>query len=284
MSRPESHRGQAFFSAPLPFRQRQPIFASPRPPTVLRGSIKMDARHNFDIATATRCSIPEAWADVLIRTNSRLVQKVARQVYHHVSCSIAIEDLVQIGQIALIEAARNFVDRGTAVFSTYASLRIRGAMIDELRRSATISRNALRQRRQFRKVEAELGATLGRPPTETEMAKSVDMAIGAYRTALGSMQAIEYRSIDDEYSDTSSWFADLSPAADETFDTERRQKALAAVIAKLPEREQVVLQLFFVEECSLIEIGKIFDVGPARICQIKKRALDTMRAQLAEWR
>jgi RNA polymerase sigma factor for flagellar operon FliA len=244
----------------------------------------MDARHNFDMATATRCSIPDAWSDVLIRTNGKLVQKVARQVFHHVSSSIPIEDLVQIGQIALIEAARNFVDRGTAVFSTYATLRVRGAMIDELRRSATISRNSLRQRRQFEKVKTELRAEFGRQPTEAEMAANVDMAIGAYRAALGAMQTIEYRSIDEEYSDTSSWFADLAPAADETFDLERRQEAMAAAIAGLPEREQMVLQLFFVDECSLVDIGKIFDVGPARICQIKKCALDKVRGQMAPWR
>jgi RNA polymerase sigma factor for flagellar operon FliA len=244
----------------------------------------MDARHNFDIATTTRYNVPETCSDALIRTNGKLVHRVARQVFHRVSSSIPIEDLVQTGQIALIEAARNFVDRGTAAFSTYATLRIRGAMIDELRRLATMSRNALRQRRQFEKVQTELRAEFGRPPTEAEMAEKVDMAIGAYRAAVGSMQAIEYRSIDDEYSDTSGWFADLAPGADETLDLDRRQKAMAAVIANLPEREQTILQLFFVDECSLAEIGKMFAVGPARICQIKKNALDTMREQLINWR
>lgn len=244
----------------------------------------MDARHNFDMATATRCSLPEAWSDVLIRANQKLVHKVARQIFHRVSISIPVEDLVQVGQIALIEAARNFVDRGTAAFSTYATLRVRGAMIDELRKSATISRSALRQRRQFEKVQTDFRTEFGRSPTEAEMAANVDMAIGAYRAALGSMQAIEYRSIEEEYSDTSSCFADLSPAADETFDLERRKEAMAAIIARLPQREQTILRLFFVDECSLVEIGTIFDVGPARICQIKKRALDTLREQLAHWR
>jgi RNA polymerase sigma factor for flagellar operon FliA len=244
----------------------------------------MDARHNFDMATVTHFKIPETCSDELILTNGKLVRKIAKQVFFRVSNSISVEDLNQIGQIALIEAARNFVDRGTAAFGTYATLRIRGAMIDELRRLATMSRDTLRQRRQFQKVESKLCAEFGRSPTETEMAEKVDMAIGAYRAAIGSMQAIEYRSIDDEYSDSSSWFADLAPAADETLDIDRRQKAMAAVIGKLPEREQIVLHLFFVEECSLADIGKIFDVGPARICQIKKSALDKMREQLAHWR
>ena len=244
----------------------------------------MDARHNFDVATATPYNMQDTWADELVRSNRGLVHKVARQVFTHVASSIPVEDLIQIGQIALIEAARNFVDRGTAMFSTYATLRVRGAMIDELRRLATMPRNALRQRRQFEKVRADLHAALGRQPTDAEMASRVDMAIGAYRSAINSMQTIEYRSIDEEYSDKSSVFADLAPGPDETLDLKRRRDAIASVIATLPEREQTILQLYFVDECSLEEIGRIFEVGPARICQIKKAALDTLRGQLGQWR
>jgi RNA polymerase sigma factor for flagellar operon FliA len=209
---------------------------------------------------------------------------VARQVFARVSSAIALEDLIQIGQIALIVAARTFVDRGEAAFSTYATVRVRGAMIDELRKSATMSRDALRRRREFEKARQELRGTLGRLPSDSEMASHVNMAIGAYRTAVNSMQSIEYRSIDEEYSDSSSWFADLAPAADEVMDIERRRNAIAATIATLPEREQVVLQLYFIDECSLEEIGKIFNVGAARVCQIKATALKSLRNSLGAWR
>jgi RNA polymerase sigma factor FliA len=243
----------------------------------------MDARHNFDTATATRCPDPGQWSNELVRTHDRLVHKIARQVFSRVSSAIAMEDLVQIGQIALIMAARTFVDRGTAAFSTYATVRVRGAMIDELRRSATMSREALRRRRGFEKARQELHGTLGRVPNDGEMASHVNMAVGAYRSAINSMQSIEYRSIDEEYSDSSAWFADLSPGVDEVMDVERRRTAISASIAKLPEREQVVLQLYFVDECSLEEIGKIFNVGAARVCQIKANALKSLRSGLGQW-
>jgi RNA polymerase sigma factor FliA len=85
----------------------------------------MDAHHSFDMATATPCPNPAAWSDELVHTNQKLVQRIARHVFARVSSAIAVEDLIQIGQIALIMAARTFVDRGTAAFSTYATMRVR---------------------------------------------------------------------------------------------------------------------------------------------------------------
>jgi len=215
--------------------------------------------------------------------HSGLVERIARRVFHTMASTIPIEDLVQIGNIALIESARTFVDRGTAQFTTYANLRVRGAMIDELRKSATISRDALRRRRQFAKAQHDLNGSLGRAPNEVEMADHVNMAVGAYRVAITSMQAITYTSIDDTYSDTSSWFADKAQGADEIIDGSRRREAVAAAIAKLPDREQTVLQLYFVDECSLEQIGKIFGVSQARICQIKRAALEGLRCNLRQF-
>jgi len=246
----------------------------------------MDARVNMmDFGTISSATPDiESESNRLIRTHPGLAKKLAWQVFSRVSSAIPVEDLIQIGQIALIEAARTFVDRGTAMFSSYATMRIRGAMIDELRKSATISRKSLRQRRIFGRAQSELQASLGRPPSEVEMADSVNMAMAAYRAAVSSMQTIEYTSIDDAYSDSSSWFADLAPAADEVLDTQRRRKSIADAISELPEREQVILQLYFVDECSLEEISKVFDVSAARICQIKRVALENMRGKLAQWR
>jgi RNA polymerase sigma factor for flagellar operon FliA len=169
------------------------------------------------------------------------------------------------------------------MFSTYANIRVRGAMIDELRKTATISRESMRRRRQFAKARQDLSTSLGRAPSDSEMAERVEMGIGAYQSALDAMQAIEYTSIDDAYSDTSSWFADQAAGADEVLEVNRRRDAIATAIAKLPEREQVILQLFFVDECSLDEIGKIFNVSSTRVCQIKRAALEGLRGDLGKW-
>lgn len=243
----------------------------------------MDARLLADFATAEPNRGPDVAPEDLVRLNSKLVERIARRVYRDTSSSIAIEDLIQIGQIALIEAANTFVDRGTAMFTTYANLRVRGAMIDELRKSATISREAMRRRRQFAKARQDLSTRLGRSPDESEMAAHVDLGLGAYRAAIDSMQAIEYTSIDDVYVDTSSWFADRTPGADELLELDRRRTAIAKAVAKLPEREQTILQMFFVDECSLDEISRIFNVSATRICQIKRAALQGLRGDLSQW-
>lgn len=221
--------------------------------------------------------------EYLVATSQKLVRRVAWQVYSRTSTSIPVEDLIQIGHIALIEASRAFVDRGTAVFSSYATLRIRGAMIDALRKSATISRLSLRRRREFAEVRKNLNSSLGRAPTEGEMADHFDMPIGAYQGAIDAMNGVEYSSIDEVYSDQSSWFADGSDDAFTVLSTARRAETVAAAIAQLTEREQVILQLYYADDCTLEEIGAIFSVRSARICQIKKAALLHLRVQLRAW-
>src|SRR5690606_15097320 len=110
--------------------------------------------------------------DVLARSHMPLVRKIAWHVHGRVSSAIDIEDLIQIGMVALVEAANGYEDRGHA-FSTYASVRIRGAMIDHLRRHATICRSAMIRRRELAGVRARLEATLGRAPVDAEMAEAL---------------------------------------------------------------------------------------------------------------
>ena len=104
------------------------------------------------------------------------------------------------------------------------------------------------------------------------------------RSRFYAAESIRHESLDEVYSDQSMWFADLEERADETIDRERLKEALAERIAQLPEREAMVLQLYFVEELNLEEIGQVLNIGAARVCQIKKSALDRLRGSLKEWR
>ncbi len=190
---------------------------------------------------------------------------------------------MQIGMIALIEAARAFEDRGHAAFATYATVRIRGSMIDQLRKGATLVRSAIRRRREFGTARSALEGLLGRPPTDEEMAEKVEMTVEAYRIAAAGTHAAKTESIDDTYSDHSHWFADSAPTAHEQLSSKTMQKAIAAAVRLLPEREAMVLQLYFVEELNLEEIGQVLGVGAARVCQIKKAALGKLRSKLGGW-
>jgi RNA polymerase sigma factor FliA len=223
-------------------------------------------------------STPEA----LVRSHMQLVRKIAWHVHARVASAIDIEDLVQIGMVALVEAANGYEDRGHA-FGTYATMRVRGAMIDHLRKHASICRSAMVRKRELNAARERLELSLGRGPTDAEMAEAMGLDANAYADLLGETQSARHESLDEVYSDHSMWFADVEERADDALDRERLKEAVAQGIRTLPERDAMVLQLYFVEEMNLEEIGATLGVGAARICQIKKAALDKLRKSLADF-
>ena len=153
----------------------------------------------------------------LARQYMPLVRKIAWHVHGRVSTAIEVEDLLQIGMVALVEAANSFEEPA------------------------------------------------------------------AYREVADSVERVQHTSMDEGYSDQSMWFADVEDRADQVLERESLKKALAACIGELPQREAMVLQLYFVEEMNLEEIGQTLDIGAARVCQIKKAALDKLREKLRDW-
>lgn len=218
----------------------------------------------------------------LARQYMPLVRKIAWHVHGRVSSAIEIEDLLQIGMVALVEAANGFEDRGHG-FASYAQMRIRGAMIDHLRRHATLARSAMATRKKLAAARAALQQRLGRAPTEAEMSQHMGLEPAAYRELADGAEMVQHTSIDEIYSDQSMWFADVEDRADEVLERESLKAAVAKGIGQLPQREGMVLQLYFVEEMNLEEIGRTLDIGAARVCQIKKAALDKLRGMLKEW-
>ena len=142
---------------------------------------------------------------------------------------------------------------------------------------------AMSKRRELAGMREKLSNLLGRTPDDAEMASAMSMDAGSYRQLVDSSMAIVHESIDEVYSDHSLWFADVEDRADETLEREALREALASRIGELPEREAMVLQLYFVEEMNLEEIGQTLGIGAARVCQIKKSALDRLRKSLADW-
>jgi RNA polymerase sigma factor for flagellar operon FliA len=222
-------------------------------------------------------------AGALARSHMGLVRRIAWHVHGRVSTAIEVEDLIQIGMVALVEAANGYEDRGHA-FSTYATMRIRGAMIDHLRRHATLCRSAMTRRREMEAARGALSRRLGREPSEAELSADMGLAPAAFRQMADETAAVRHQSMDEVYSDQSMWFADAGERADQGLERAALKTALARHIGDLPKRDATVLQLYFVEEMNLEEIGQVMGVGAARICQIKKAALDKLRKALAEWR
>ena len=218
--------------------------------------------------------------EALIRDHMPLVRRIAWHVHGSVSSSVEVEDLVQTGLVALVEAAGSFEDRGQVTFAQYLSTRIRGAMIDELRRQATITRGAMRRRREIADAESTLSVQLGRAPTDEELAFQLGVPTERLRQERDASQPIRFEPIDGVYTDDNPWFMSEDPNPFELLEKEDLRQALIAAIGKLSERETQVIQLYYGEELNLEEIGLVLGVGAARVCQIKKSAHDKLKKAL----
>ena len=222
--------------------------------------------------TYSRAPKPSRDTELLVRKHLPLVRRIAWHIHGSMSAIVEVEDLIQIGMVALIEAVNSFEDRGQVTFEQYLVTRLRGSMIDELRRQATLTRGAMRRRRAYQETISTLGQELGRPPTDAELAEKLGVTIEKLRVEYASAEAVRFDSIDDMYSDESPWFMSDEPNAFDQLAEGDQREALIAAISELPEREAQVVQLYYVEELNLEEIGQVLGVGAARICQIKASA------------
>ena len=219
--------------------------------------------------------------DALITQHLPLVRRIAWHVHGAMSTLVEVEDLVQVGLVALVEAAASWEDRGEATFKQYCATRLRGAMIDELRRQATTTRGAMRRRKRYTETVASLAREHGRAPDDAAVAAQLGVTVDRLRAEYQSAEAVRFDSIDEVYADDLPWFADDTPDAFEQLAEGEQRDRLIAAIDTLPEREAQVIQLYYVEELNLEEIGLVFGVGAARVCQIKAAAHARLKKALA---
>jgi RNA polymerase sigma factor for flagellar operon FliA len=220
-------------------------------------------------------------AAAVVRERLPLVRRIAWHVHGSMSTLVEVEDLVQVGLVALVEAVAAFEDRGAVTLRQYLVTRLRGAMIDELRRQATTTRGAMRRRKQYHEAVAALTAQAGHAPEEAMIAQALGVGIDKLRTDYVTAEALRFDSIDEVYADDLPWFADDTPDAFDQLAEADARDALIAAIAALPEREAQVVQLYYVEEMNLEEIGQVFGIGAARVCQIKASAHARLKTALA---
>jgi RNA polymerase sigma factor for flagellar operon FliA len=209
-----------------------------------------------------------------------MVRRLAWHVHGGGRQGIEIEDLIQAGMVALTEAAQRHAGPGEDGFAAYAKLRVRGAMVDLIRREVPLSRGAVVRRRQLRDKEAALRGELGREASPAELAAALGIA-GADLAALrGASQPLRFEAIDEAYSDSDIAFADDRPDSFAQLASAELHATVAAAIAALPERLQLVVQLYFVEELNLTEIAQALQVSVPRVHQLKAQALGKLQVQL----
>ena len=224
---------------------------------------------------------PATEMDALVRKHLPMVRRIAWHVHGSMSSIVEVEDLVQIGLVALVEAVAGFEDRGQVTFEQYLQTRLRGAMIDELRRQATLTRGAMRRRRAYHDAVDALTSASGDRPDEGAVAEHLGVTPEKLRTDYAAAEPVRFEPMDEVYSDELPWFASDEPDAFTQLADGESRGALIAAIAALPEREAQVIQLYYVEELNLEEIGQVLNVGAARICQIKASAHARLKRAMA---
>lgn len=225
----------------------------------------------------------------LLTEHMPLVKRLAHHMKAKLPPSVEVDDLIQAGMMGLLDAINRYEDNHGAQFETYAVLRIRGAMLDELRSSDWMPRST---RQNMRKVEAAMEALqqrLGRPASESEIAKSLKMSLSDYQEMLGDgggHQLLYYEDFHDQDEDGSSGFLDRYAVDDSDplrslLDTGFRQAVIDA-IDNLPPREKMLMGLYYEEELNLKEIGAVMGVSESRVSQLHTQAVSRLRAALRE--
>ena len=237
----------------------------------------MKHSHAFAVTEAYRGPVAERVMRFL-----PMVRKLAWHLSGSAGPTLDVEDLVQAGLVALIECAQRHAGPGEDGFATYAKLRVRGAMVDLLRSTSTDVRGARARRRQVEQVEARLAGLLGRDPSSAELAEALGMKVDELHTLRADLAATRISSIEECYSDSDTAFAAREPDAEAVLLRREDREQLATAIATLPERQALVIQLYFVEELNLSEIAQVLGVSIPRVHQLKAAALDKVRWALAD--
>ena len=216
----------------------------------------------------------------LIKDNITLVKKISWHLHGRVSSIIDIEDLIQIGMLGLISAAHNYKPQQDASFSSYANIRIKGEILDYLRKNSNLCRTTIRMKKVSEKASLMLRHKLGREPLTSEIASELGLSSEKYYEWSNAFEANVIRSLDESYDEYSQWFVTKELNPEENINHTELRNGLKEVLAKLEGKEALIIQLYFVEELNIYEIAEIMDISTGRVSQIKTSAIKRIRENL----
>ncbi len=230
---------------------------------------------------------PDSQAE-LIERYAPLVKRIAHHMSARLPATVIVEDLVQSGMIGLLEASRKYDASKGASFETYAGIRIRGAIIDEVRKGDWTPRSVHRNCRLISSTIQAVEARTGRDAQDVDVAREMGVSLEEYHVLLKDAVSSRLYSFEEmlEGGDNSPGeeIANSALSPDDTHERQRFQESLAEAITTLPEREQLVLSLYYDEELNLKEIGQVLGVSESRVSQIHSQAALRLRTRLSSWR
>ncbi len=219
--------------------------------------------------------------DDLVERYAPLVKRIAYHLIGRLPASVQPDDLMQAGMIGLLEAARNYDPGQGASFETYAGIRIRGAMLDEVRRNDWAPRSVHRKVRVLSEAVNRVESSKGRDARDTEIAEVLGISLDEYFQILKDISGYRVLSFEDVGLDEERLIDEQGNALDH-LEADGVKRMLADAISGLPEKERLVLALYYDEELNLREIGEVFGVTESRICQIHSQALIRLQARMAQ--
>lgn len=230
--------------------------------------------------------IDSAPQDSLVTDHMTLVKRIAYHLSARMPSSVEIDDLIQAGMLGLIEAANSFDASRGASFETYAGIRIRGAMIDDIRKHDWTPRSVHHKYREVSDAIHAVESEHGRAAEPAEVAARLGISIDAYHKILSDSASCRLFSLEETQRETLAERLPAVPATeapDEIFASSQFAERLAAAIEQLPERERLVLSLYYEQDLNLKEIGEILELSESRICQLHGQAVVRLRSAAADW-
>ncbi|MGA2780074.1 MAG: RNA polymerase sigma factor FliA [Steroidobacteraceae bacterium] len=224
----------------------------------------------------------------LVLKHADLVKRIAYHLVSRMPPNVEVDDLIQAGMLGLLDAAKHYSANKGANFETYAGIRIRGAMLDEVRKSDWTPRSVHRNMREMADVVRKIENEKGHDASPSDIAGALGVTIEEYHKLVQDAASCRLFSFDqmgssDDDSSPADHARDERPGPFDNIQDNGFRDALATAIAQLPEREKLVLSLYYDEDMNLREIGEVLEVSESRVCQIHGQALVRLRARLAEW-
>jgi len=217
-----------------------------------------------------------------IKQTMPMVKKIAWHIHGRVGRAVEIDDLIQAGMVGLVEAGNRSHQVPDEEFSIYASQRIRGAMIDFVRRHAQLSRVVVQRKKQLREARRSLFKSQQREPTKAEMAGHLNIHEAELRAWEEDNAGRKMESLDELTEAYGMWFVDSAPSPDAEIEREQLAEKLALALASLDQRLQLVMQLYYVEELNLREIAEVVGVSVGRVSQLKTEAAQQIHRKLSK--
>jgi RNA polymerase sigma factor FliA len=231
-------------------------------------------------------SVQAAGSDVEVLQHVALVKRIAYHLMNKLPETVLVDDLIQAGMLGLLEASKNFDPAQGASFDTYAGIRIRGAMLDEVRRLDWTPRSVHKKARMVTEAIRAIENVTGRDAKGPEIAEHLGISIEDYHQILRDTMSSRTFSVE-ELAQTGDHFldewanTDADPA--DRLSQDSFQKALANAILMLPERERLIVSLYYDDELNLREIGEVLGISESRVSQISSQAMLRLRSRLVEW-